>query len=95
MFSQYSGQPSSSKLNQAASANGTRSIIRKTSSNKRIVRRSSSKKDKENGNNQSLQQQTQSNQPTSTQRTFGILSTDNTPLTKDDNKTGSSYKPRL
>ena len=57
-------------------------------SDKRIVRRSSSKKDKENGNQQQQQQQQ------SQQRTFGILTTDNTSL-KDDKTKGSSYKPRL
>lgn len=94
---QYSNQKSSglgtSSYYSNKDGNGTRSIIRKTSKEKRIVRRSSSKKDKENGNQ--LGTQTTSQQQTSTPRTFGILSIDSTPLSKNDDKPGSLYKPRL
>lgn len=100
---QYSGQKSGAGTSSSSyyysskdpsSVNGTRSIIRKTSSkDKRIVRRSSSKKDKENGN-QMASTQSSSQQQASTPRTFGILSTDTTSLSRDD-KPGSSYKPRL
>ena len=88
--------PSTSSCYKDSGVNGTRSkaIIRKTSSkDKRIIRRSSSKKDKENGNQGLGAVASTSSQPTTAPRVFGMLSTD--PAPKDDNKTGSSYKPRL
>jgi len=96
---QYSGQSkgagtSGSSYYSTKDASGTRSIIRKTSSrDKRIVRRSSSKKDKENGNQMNVSSSQQ--QQTSTPRSFGILSTDSTPLSSRDDKPGSTYRPRL
>lgn len=101
MFSSQFGKsgagPSTSGYKDSG-VNGTRSkaIIRKTSSkDKRIIRRSSSKKDKENGNQGLGAVASTSSQQSAAPRVFGMLSTDPAPLSKDDNKTGSSYKPRL
>lgn len=88
------GGPSTSSCKDGVNGTRSKAIIRKTSSkDKRIIRRSSSKKDKENGNQGMGAVASTSGQPTSAPRVFGMLSTD--PAPKDDNKTSSSYKPRL